>query len=77
MKSIKTKLLLYISVLILLAIITTVGSAIYIFSQYNEEISQQQAFSGMMGLNKALEQYMSESLNRAKVFSQYKGVPEA
>lgn len=77
MNSIKTKLLLYINVLILLAIITTVGSTIYMFSQYNEEITQQQAFSGMMGLSKAVEQYKKESLNRAEMFSEYKGVPEA
>lgn len=76
-RSIKTKLMAFSIVLIVVTAAATLGPALYLFDRYNDEVANRQAQTGVNGLNLVLEEYKNKALDFGAVFAGEPGVSKA
>lgn len=74
---IKGKLILFAVLLTLMAIATTLASALYLLTEYNNDIATEQVKESMQGLIATLEDYKHNALNFGSVMASHPGVIKA
>ncbi|WP_378956521.1 methyl-accepting chemotaxis protein [Pelosinus sp. sgz500959] len=72
--SIKAKLILFTVSLTLLAIVATLVPALYLLTEYNNNVATEQVKESMNGLTTTLEDYKKNSLNFGAVIASHPGV---
>ncbi len=75
--SIKQKLIVYITLVIILAVVLVTIPAVYFYSDYMVKTHEKQVTIGMDGFNAILENYKTEAANYATIFAQHPGVIRA
>ncbi|HBE79685.1 MAG TPA: hypothetical protein DDW65_18195, partial [Firmicutes bacterium] len=67
--SIKKKLPLFVMFVIILAVVTTVGTTLLFFFNYSRNIAERNSNNALYGLQESLDRYKSGALNYAKIFA--------
>ena len=77
MQGIKQKLLLYIAVLIVVAVVTVAVPAFYFFDDSMEKEHEKAVLEGVTGLSILLEDYKKQAIANALVMAAYPGISQA
>jgi len=75
--SIRVRLAVYISLIILIAVIATIVPAVYFFNGYSEKEHEEVVAQSLGGLQAALEEYKGRALNTAALFAEHPDVVNA
>jgi len=75
--SIKAKLILFTVLLTLVAIVATLAPALYLLTEYNNDIATEQVNTSMTGLTATLEDYKQNSLNFGAIMASHPAVIKA
>ncbi len=75
--SIKKKLILYVLLLIVMAVVFTLGPTLYLFTEYTNQEAKENVVKGMEGFQLILEETKEQATNYATLFADHPGVAKA